>query len=49
MKFVWTYGQWFVLMFPHISYEGETWDDVPMEDLKCVFFEYLNNCEGDYE
>lgn len=49
MKCSWTFGQWCVLMFPHIPYEGETWDDVPMEDLRCVFFEYLNNCEGDFE
>jgi len=45
MKFVWTYEQWCALMFPHISY-NEDWD---MEDLRWWFFEYLNNCEGDYE
>ena len=45
MKFSWTFQQWQVLMFPHLSYE----DDLDVEDLRWWFFEYLNNCEGDYE
>ena len=45
MKFSWTFEQWQALMFPHLSYE----DDLDVEDLRWWFFEYLNNCEGDYE
>jgi hypothetical protein len=36
-------------MFPHIPYEGKTYEDCTMEDLKWWFFEYLNNFEGDFE
>ena len=49
MKCSWTFGQWFVLIFPHILYEGETYEDCDMEDLKYWFFEWLNNGSGDYE
>ncbi len=49
MKCSWSFGQWCALMFPHIPYEGETYEDCAMEDLKWWFFEYLNNCEGDFE
>ena len=49
MKCSWTFGQWCSLMFPHIPYEGKTYEDCTMEDLKWWFFEYLNNFEGDFE
>ena len=49
LKLVWTYEQWFVLMFPHIPHNGVSYEDVAMEDLRWWFYEYLMNWEGDYE
>jgi len=49
MKFFWTFQQWQALMFPHIPCEGEIYEDCDMENLRLCFFQYLNNCEGDYD
>ena len=43
-KCLWAYEQWHTLMFPHISFEGEIYDDC---DLNFWFFKFLNNYEGD--
>ena len=49
MMLYWTFQQWQVLMFPHIPCEGETHEDCDMENLRLCLFQYLNNCEGDYD